>query len=82
MFLGVQGVPMLPRVPHSSVFPGYGFSPVSAKQKPNKKPKVPMKSLNWTKLIANIVRGTIWEKIDGTKIKFNPQEFCDLFGKT
>jgi diaphanous 1 len=51
------------------------------KTKPNKKPKVPMKSLNWTKLNANNIKGTIWDKIDDTKIKFNPDDFCETFSK-
>jgi len=40
-----------------------------------------MKALNWTKINANNIKGTIWEKIDDTKIKFNPDEFCEIFGK-
>jgi len=40
-----------------------------------------MKSLNWTKLNANAIKGTIWEKIDDTKVKFNPDEFCQIFSK-
>jgi hypothetical protein len=78
---GVPGVPMPPGVPGAPAFPGFGFAPVATKQKPNKKPKVPMKALNWTKLNANVIKGTIWEKIDDTKIKFDPREFCELFGK-
>jgi hypothetical protein len=35
-----------------------------------------MKSLNWTKMNANSVKGTIWEKIDDTKLKFSPDEFA------
>jgi len=81
---GVPGVPMppgVPGVPGPPAFPGFGFAPVATKQKPNKKPKVPMKALNWTKINANNIKGTIWEKIDDTKIKFNPDEFCEIFGK-
>jgi diaphanous 1 len=40
-----------------------------------------MKSLNWTKLNANNIKGTIWEKIDDTKLKFNPDDFCQTFAK-
>jgi hypothetical protein len=71
---------MPPGVPGVPTFPGFGFAPV-AKQKANKKPKVAMKSLNWTKLNANAIKGTIWEKIDDTKVKFNPDEFCQIFSK-
>lgn len=76
---GVPGVPMPPGIPGAPAFPG--FAPVAVKQKPNKKPKVPMKSLNWTKLNPNSIKGTIWEKIDDTKLKFNPDEFCEIFAK-
>jgi len=40
-----------------------------------------MKALNWTKLNANNIKGTIWEKIDDAKVKFDPQEFCEIFSK-
>jgi len=72
---------MPPGIPGAPAFPGFGFAAPAGKQKPNKKPKVPMKTLNWTKLNANVVKGTIWEKIDDTKIKFNPDEFCEIFAK-
>ena len=68
----------MPGVP---AFPGFGFAPQPQKVKPNKKPKVPMKSLNWTKLNANNIKGTIWEKIDDTKLKFKPDDFCETFAK-
>ena len=70
----IPGVPMPPPVP-------FGFAPQPQKVKPNKKPKVPMKSLNWTKLNANNIKGTIWEKIDDTKLKFKPDDFCETFAK-
>ena len=76
------GVPMAPGVPGPPSFPGFGFfAPQPVKTKPNPKPKVPMKSLNWTKLNANNVKGTIWEKIDDTKLKFSPDDFCQTFAK-
>ena len=80
----IPGVPMPP--PVSGVlgvpaFTGFGFAPQPQKVKPNKKPKVPMKSLNWTKLNANNIKGTIWEKIDDTKLKFKPDDFCETFAK-
>ena len=78
---GVPGVPMPPGVPGVPSFPGFGFAPQAVKTKPNKKPKVPMKSLNWTKLNANNIKGTIWEKIDDTKLKFKPDDFCQTFAK-
>ena len=70
------GVPPPPGVPRP---PGPGFAPM--KTKPNKKPKVPMKILDWTKLNANDIKGTIWDKIDDAKIKFNPDDFCETFSK-
>ena len=70
------GVPPPPGVPRP---PGPGFPPM--KTKPNKKPKVPMKILDWTKLNANDIKGTIWDKIDDAKIKFNPDDFCETFSK-
>ena len=73
---GVPGIPGPPMPPG-----GFGFAPMAVKQKPSKKPKVPMKSLNWTKINGNQVKGTIWEKIDDTKLKFNPDEFCEIFQK-
>ena len=30
---------------------------------------------------ANNIKGTIWDKIDDTKIKFNPDDFCETFSK-
>ena len=80
----IPGVPMppsVPGVPGAPAFPGFGFAAQPQKVKPNKKPKVPMKSLNWTKLNANNVKGTIWEKIDDTKLKFKPDDFCETFAK-
>ena len=77
---GVPGVPMPPGVPGVPAFPGFGFAQ-PAKTKPNPKPKVPMKSLNWTKINANNIKGTIWENIDDTKIKFKPDDFCETFAK-
>ena len=59
----------------------FGFAPVATKTKPNKKPKVPMKSLNWAKINANSTKDTIWEKIDDTKLKFNFDEFSEIFAK-
>ena len=78
---GIPGPPMTPGVPGAPSFPGFGFTDPTGKQKLNKKPKVPMKSLNWTKLNGNIIKGTIWDKVDDTKLKFNPDEFCQIFGK-
>ncbi len=40
-----------------------------------------MKPLNWIKLNPNNVKGTILEKIDNTKLKFNPDEFCEIIVK-
>ena len=78
----IPGVPMPPPVPGIPGPPIFGgFAPQPQKLKPNKKPKVPMKSLNWTKLNANNVKGTIWEKIDDTKLKFKPDDFCETFAK-
>ena len=76
------GVPLPPGVPPPSGVPrppGPGFPPM--KTKPNRKPKVPMKILDWTKLNANDIKGTIWDKIDDAKIKFNPDDFCETFSK-
>ena len=70
------GIPGPPGPPGPPMPPGFGFAAPAGKQKPNKKPKVPMKTLNWTKLNANSVKGTIWEKIDDTKLKFSPDEFA------
>ena len=70
------GVPLPPGVPPP---PGPGFAPI--KIKPNKKPKLPMKILDWTKLNADDIKGTIWDKIDDAKIKFNPDDFCETFSK-
>ena len=75
------GIPGPPGPPGPPMPPGFGFAAPAGKQKPNKKPKVPMKTLNWTKLNANSVKGTIWEKIDDTKLKFSPDEFCKIFAK-
>ena len=76
---GVPGPPPPPGVPGAPAFPGFGAP--AGKLKQNKKPKVPMKALNWTKLNANNVKGTIWEKIDDTKVKIDPEEFCKIFSK-
>ena len=76
---GVPGPPPPPGVPGAPAFPGFG--PPAGKQKQNKKPKVPMKALNWTKLNANNVKGTIWENIDDAKVKIDPEEFCKIFSK-
>ena len=72
---------MAPGIPGPPSFPGFGFAPQPVKTKPNKKPKVPMKSLNWTKINANSIKGTIWEDIDDTKLKFSPDDFCETFAK-
>ena len=77
----IPGVPMPPGIPGVPAFPGFGFAAQPTKTKPNKKPKVPMKSLNWTKLNANNIKGTIWENIDDTKLKFSPDDFCETFAK-
>ena len=80
----IPGVPMPPPVQGVLGVPAFtvfGFAPQPQKVKPNKKPKVPMKSLNWTKLNANNIKGTIWEKIDDTKLKFKPDDFCETFAK-
>ena len=58
---GIPGRP--PSPPGPLMPPGLGFAAPARKQKLNKKPKVPMKSLNWTKMNANSVKGTIWEKL-------------------
>jgi hypothetical protein len=78
---GIPGPPMPTGVPGAPAFPGFGFAAHVGKQKANKKPKIPMKSLNWTKLNGNVIKGTIWDKVDDTKLKFNPDEFCQIFGK-
>ena len=72
---------MPPGVPGVPAFPGFGFAQPAVKTKPNPKPKVAMKALNWTKINANSVKGTIWENIDDTKIKFKPDDFCETFAK-
>jgi diaphanous 1 len=79
---GVPGPPPPPGIPGVPCAPGM-FPPFGApvKQKPKIKPKVPMKGLNWAKLDATKIKDTIWEKIDDTKIKFDPSEFCQIFGK-
>ena len=74
-------IPIPSGIPGAPAFPGFGFAPVATKTKPNKKPKVPMKELNWQKLNENSIKDTIWEKIDDTKLKFNPDEFCEIFAK-
>ena len=40
-----------------------------------------MKSLNWTKINANNIKGTIWEIINDTKIKFKLDDFCETLAK-
>ena len=40
-----------------------------------------MKPLNWIKLNPNNIKGTILEKIDNTKLKFNLDEFCEIVAK-
>ena len=75
------GIPTTPGIPGTPAFPGFGFTPATTKTKPNKKPKVRMKQLHWEKLNANSIKDTIWEKIDDTKLKFNPDEFCKLFAQ-
>ena len=72
---------MSPGVPDVPTFPGFSFAAQAGKFKSNKKPKIPMKSLNWTKLNDNVIKNTIWDKIDDTTLKFNPDEFCHIFGK-
>jgi len=75
------GVPPPPGVPMPPAFPGFGFGAPVGKKKQNKKPKVPMKSLNWNKINQGDIAGTIWENIDDSKVKFNPEEFCKAFAK-
>ena len=53
----------------------------STKPKSNKTPKIPMKSLDWTKFEKKDIKGTIWDLIDYSNIKFNPDEFRETFAK-
>lgn len=43
------------------------YSSLSAKLKGNPKPKVPMKSFNWTKIPENQITGTIWSELNHSK---------------
>jgi hypothetical protein len=49
--------PGVPGVPGSPMPPGFGLAPPAMG---NQKPKVSMKSLNWTKLNGNVIKGTIF----------------------
>ena len=62
------------------IAPGAAGAPVTVKPKKIKR-KDPMKPLNWIKLNPNNVKGTILEKIDNTKLKFNLDEFCEIVAK-
>ncbi|KAH0785945.1 Formin 2 Domain containing protein [Histomonas meleagridis] len=47
--------------------------------KPNPKPPKPLRNLYWTKIPDSTVKGTLWEKIDDTKAKFDEDKLLELF---
>lgn len=69
--------PCPPKVPGIPSIPLFPSTPI--KCKPNNKPKVPMKHLNWTKIPVGKISKTIWEQIDDSRVKLNEDLLIEKF---
>ena len=76
----IPPIPPVPSLPTKIGVPSIPLFPsVTIKSKPNPKPKVPMKHLNWTKLPVGKISRTIWEKIDDSHVRLNEELLLEKF---
>jgi hypothetical protein len=60
--------------------PGKKAAGVPEKKKADVKPGTKMKAFNWTKIPPRKVEGSIWSKVDDTKIKVDSKALEEFFG--
>ena len=76
----IPPIPPVPTLPTKTGVPSIPLFPsVAIKSKPNNRPKVPMKHLNWTKIPVGKISRTIWERIDDSRVRLNEELLLEKF---
>jgi hypothetical protein len=60
--------------------PGKKAAGAAEKKKADVKPNTKMKAFNWTKIPPRKVEGSIWSKVDDTKVKVDAKALEEFFG--